>query len=102
LIEAITKIKEAEDAGDALVTKANEEAQEIVRAAAASSRDRVKAIRDETRKKRAAILDKAKADAEAACAPLDEAAKKDIERILKPESSTFDGAVNQLIKKLAS
>jgi vacuolar-type H+-ATPase subunit H len=102
LIEAITKIKEAEEAGDVLVTKANEDAQDIIRAAGVTARDRVKAIRDETRKKRLAILEKAKADAKAACEPLDDAAAKDIERILQPDGAAFNAAVNQLVGKIAS
>jgi len=100
LVAAISKIKEAEDANEALLVKATETAQEITRAAAASARDRTKAIRDETREKRAEILSKARSDADAACAPLKESAEREIERVLHPNENAFESAVNALVKKL--
>ncbi len=101
MVEAITKIKEAEALSEARTAKATEEAREIIRTAEVTARERVKAIRDDTRGKRAKMQSDARREAEMACIPLDKAAALDIERIEKPDKTAFNKAVDRLVKKLA-
>jgi vacuolar-type H+-ATPase subunit H len=101
LIAAISQIKTAEDAGEAVLKKAAEQAQEIIRGGQAAARDRSKAIRDETRQKRDGILAQARAEAEAACEPLGKEADEAVQRILKPDAGAFNAAVDALVAKLA-
>ena len=101
MVAAISKIKEAEDLSEAAVRKATESAQEIVRAAAVTSRDRRKAILDEARKKRAEALEKARKEADEACVPLEEANRRDLDKILNPDETAFTQAVDALVASLA-
>ena len=92
-IEAVKRIKEAEDEAEALVRAAQAEAREAVRQAEAHRDDRTRQIQKEAADARQQILAKADEEARLVCEPLTAGGEAEIDGILNPDSRKFDEAV---------
>ena len=96
-IEAVNRIKAAEDEGEALIRRARAEARDGLRRAGTEGARRAGVIAAEASEQRLSLLAQAEAEAARAVKPLAAKGEEDIARILHPDVQAFDETVRAVI-----
>ncbi len=100
--EAIIKIKEAEDKGNALIQKANEQAKQILKNAETEGDEKAKEIIKEAQTLRLDIIEKARAEAIKECEPLLKEGDASLEGILKPDSGKWNKTIQLITERIVN
>jgi vacuolar-type H+-ATPase subunit H len=101
-VEAVLKVKEAEDQGKELLRAANDAARSILQNAEKEAAGQKKSILDAAARERKTLVEAAISQAEWDSGPLVTAGAQERERLLSPEPAKFEGAVNLIVERIVS
>ncbi len=100
--EAIIKIKEAEETGNEIVLKANENAKQILKNAESDGDKKYKDIIDQANKQKIEMVEKAKKEALLECEPLERQAQEELLKINNPDKAKQQKTIELIVERIVN
>lgn len=99
-VEAIVKVKEAEDFARNKLSLAKDDVEKILGAANVTAKEKANKILENAYEKRSEILEKAKEEGNLSAEPIIKKSKEDAEKISKISDENLSEIVNLVIKRV--